>query len=125
MSATNSIRSKIEGDLETTETTANKFVSGFAAIVPADSVDVLTYTVPAAKTLQLLGAKVSATGDFKHELILNGTTINSAQSSFMDRNSDLTLPASLVAGDVLKIKSTSRTVFGTTNEVEAFICGKE
>lgn len=112
-------------ETEIVQVTANKFLSGFAAVSPSDIVDVLTYTVPALKTFQLLSAHVSSTGDFKHELLLNDVTIKSAQTSFMHRNSDLTLPISLDAGDVLKVRSTARTIFGSTNSVDAHISAKE
>jgi hypothetical protein len=104
---------------------ANKTVSGFAAIGPAGSADVLSYTIPSGKTFQLLSATASATGDFKHELIVNLSTLRTRRNSFMERDTELTLPLELQAGDIVKIKSTSGTVFGTTNSVDAHISGKE
>lgn len=104
---------------------ANKTISGFAAITPAGSTAVVSYTIPTGKTFLLLSASTSSTGEFKHELIVNSVTVKVGRSSFMNRDSDLTLPLQLVADDEIEIKSTSTTTFGTTNSVDAFLTGKE
>ena len=106
-------------------TFANTNVAGVASIAPSGVSDVVTYTVPSGKSFSLMSARASATGDFKHELLLDGTTISSALNSWMDRDVELSTPINIASGQVLKIKSTSRTVFGTTNSVEAYIIGKE
>jgi len=117
---------EVLGTIESTFARANMRVEGFASVAPADVVDVLTYTVPVSKVFTLLKATVSCLGDFLVELNIDGEVWDVFQSSFFNRTGEFAIPVEdLAAGSVVKLTATSRTVFGSTNEVRAYLIGKE
>lgn len=105
----------------------NKTLSGFAAVAPSVTEELISYTVPPGQSFTLLSGMGSALGDMRFVVLVDGVEILRAFNSFFDRNVKLSLdnPLRLTAGQVLKVEATGRSVFGTTNEANAFLYGSE
>lgn len=98
-----------------------------AASVPATINTEISYTVPALKTFKWFGGIGTSDGECEWTVEVNGLPMIKQLNRYTQPNVLLHLGGqlTLVAGDLLEVKTKNRSIYGQTNEINTWIYGKE